>query len=137
MVPRRYRRLAEVGWVEDLPDTTHHWEFSVLISDPGVAVPRVPGRNSGAIGVGSFELPNQSTVWVVRKLEELSDDFASVIEWTAQGAANGLTSVEDRTVRRGHMIGETDAGVRCFADVAVNCGFADSELEAALTARSI
>lgn len=120
------RHLAKVGWIDDLPPDGHAWQCTVLVTDPGVALTGPPGaRAMQAKPVGTFVLPDGSTVWVVRHLIVVTERMREHLTSAATVMVQRLGVSDGHRVYRGHLRTTTEA-LRAFVEVAVTIGDPDS-----------
>ena len=75
--------------------------------------------------VGTFVLPDGSTVWVVRHLIVVTERMREQITRAATVMVQRLGVSDDHRVYRGHLRTTTDA-LRAFVEIAVTTGDPDS-----------
>jgi len=120
------RHLAKVDWIDDLPPDGHAWQFTVLVTDAGVALAGPPGaRAMQAMPVGTFVQPDGSTVWVVRHLIVITERMLEHVTRAATVMVQRLGVSDDHRVYRSHLRTTTEA-LRAFVEVAVTIGDPDS-----------
>jgi len=110
----------DVEWVEDLPPPgPYGWQFTVLLSDPGIPT-TPPGRQAmGAVPVGGFPLMDGSNLWVMRHLVRLSEQGWENLHEAARVAVRELGRPTGPTVYRSDLFGSESDGLRWVAEVAV------------------
>lgn len=116
------RHLAKVSWLEDLPPEAQAWQFTVLMTDPGIALAEPPGtRAMKAIPVGTFVLPDGTNVWLMRHLIPITDHMRDLVTKAANVMVHRLGVTVDHRVYRAHIPTTTES-LRAFVEVAVTIG---------------
>jgi hypothetical protein len=91
-----------VDWTDELPPHGYAWQFTALVTDPGVTLAGPPGaRAIQARPVGTFVLPDGSTVWVRRHLITATERIREQITRAANAMVQRLGASEDHRVYRG------------------------------------
>lgn len=121
------RRLGKVDWI-DMPPADHAWQFTVLVTDPGIALKGTPGRRAmKALPVGAFVLPNGSDVWIVRHLVPISDETRDMVTKAANIVIDRLGMPEAHSIYRAHLPTISEQ-LRSFVEVAVTIRDPDPSL---------
>lgn len=125
----RRHRTKGVDWSTPMPSLDELWQFTVFITDPHV-VSSPPGtRALGAVPVGGFVLPSSEQVWVMRHLIPYTDDMKADVAEKMRVAVNAGRRPESPLVRRVHLLGKEESGLRWTVEVAATFGPIPPELE--------
>ena len=126
---RQQQRFSRVEWIEELPDPGFAWQVTVLIGDPRCHLTGTPGRNGmGAQKVGSFVLPDESEVWLVRHVQQLDEGYRDVFERGLTIAVEKLGKRESPGVYRSLVLTSRD-GLHGFIDTALSFGGSDADFD--------
>lgn len=113
------RSLVKVDWLTDIPPVDQAWQFTVLITDPGVkSTP--PGRRAmSAIPVGRLDLPNGGEVWVMRHLIPVSDSMIENLTKAGQATVDALGKPDDHSLYKAETFVVEESGLRALVDLSI------------------